>query len=142
MIQKLRGNQTSICGPFSPQYIVISEDLSNVKEKIDRINNEITEIHNSYELILNSLVTKYKFVDFRDSNNITYRMENQNNEIEIGRYIIATDKNSRYKGGFILNGYNPRLYYDNFNDIILSDPFRCLFEIHADGAYISHSFQR
>jgi hypothetical protein len=40
-----------------------------------------------------------------------------------------------------LNGYLPRLYYENHNDFVLPvDPFRCLFEIHGDGAYISHTF--
>jgi hypothetical protein len=67
-------------------------------------------------------------------------MGNKNNETEIEGYITATDRNSRYKGGFVLNGLLPRLYYENHNVILPSDPFRCLFEIHGDGAYISHSF--
>jgi hypothetical protein len=41
-------------GPYSPQYILKSEDLRNVNEKIDRSNNEITEISNTEKLILNS----------------------------------------------------------------------------------------
>jgi hypothetical protein len=48
------GNQTQSWSPYSPQYILTAEDLSNVKEEIDRINNEITEIHNTDTLILNS----------------------------------------------------------------------------------------
>jgi hypothetical protein len=68
-------------------------------------------------------------------------MGNKSNEIEIGEYILATDRNSRYKGGIVLNGYLPRVYYENHNDVVLlSDSFRCLFEIHGDGAYISHTF--
>jgi hypothetical protein len=68
-------------------------------------------------------------------------MGNKNNETEIGGYITATDRNSRYKGGIVLKGYLPWLYYENHNEFVLAvDPFRCLFEIHADGAYISHTF--
>jgi hypothetical protein len=40
-----------------------------------------------------------------------------------------------------MNGYNPRLYYENYNALVLKvDTFKCLFEIHSDGAYISHTF--
>jgi hypothetical protein len=39
-------------------------------------------------------------------------MGNKNNETEIGGYIIATDRNSRYKGEIVLNVYLPRLYYE------------------------------
>jgi hypothetical protein len=68
-------------------------------------------------------------------------MRNKSNETEIGGYITATDRNSRYKGGFVLNGSLPRLFYENHNDLVLPvDPIRCLFEIHGDEAYISHTF--
>jgi hypothetical protein len=68
-------------------------------------------------------------------------MGNKSNKTEIGGYITATDRNNRYTGGIILNGYLPRLYYENHNDVVLSsDPFRCFFEILGDRAYISHSF--
>jgi hypothetical protein len=68
-------------------------------------------------------------------------MGNKSNETEIRDYITATERNSQYKGGVVLNGYNPRLYNENHNDVVLPvDPFRCLFEIHDDGVYISHIF--
>jgi hypothetical protein len=46
-------------------------------------------------------------------------MGNKRNETEIGGYITATDRNSPYKGGIILNGYLPRLFYENHNDLVL-----------------------
>jgi hypothetical protein len=45
--QKLPWKSNTRLGPLSPQYIVNSEDLSNGKEEIDIINNEINEIHNA-----------------------------------------------------------------------------------------------
>jgi hypothetical protein len=38
-------------------------------------------------------------------------MGNKSNETEIGENSTATDRNSRYKGGDVWNGYIPRLYY-------------------------------
>ena len=129
-------------GPFYVESLVEKgdlEDVTNVQIALDNINDNILQIQTDISNIQPEEVTK--FVDFRDSNRITYRMGNKSTETEIGGYITATDRNSRYKGGIILNGYLPRLFYENHNDLVLPvDPFRCLFEIHGDGAYISHTF--
>jgi hypothetical protein len=50
-------------GAFYPQNIVISEDLSNVKEEIDRMTYKIIEIHNTGTFILNSFGTISQFAD-------------------------------------------------------------------------------
>jgi hypothetical protein len=42
-------------GPLSPQYIVQSDGIGIVKENIDKINNEIVELHNLDELILDTI---------------------------------------------------------------------------------------
>jgi hypothetical protein len=68
-------------------------------------------------------------------------MGNKSNETEIGGYITAIDRNSRNRGGIILNSYLQWLYYETHTEFVLPvDPFRCLFEIPGDGAYISNTF--
>jgi hypothetical protein len=38
-----------------------------------------------------------------------------------------------------MNGYNPRLYYENYNEFFLPvDIFRCLFGIQGDGIYVTY----
>jgi predicted nucleic acid-binding protein len=51
-----------------------SDEIRNVKEEIDKINNEMIEFHKTNEKILDTvggLRSKYKLIEFRDSIYIT-----------------------------------------------------------------------
>jgi hypothetical protein len=69
------------------------EDSSNVQAVLDTINNELLQIQTDITNIeTEEIIT---FVDFKDSNYITYYKGNKSNDIEFGGYIIRTDRNSQ-----------------------------------------------
>jgi hypothetical protein len=83
-------------------------------------------------IYINDKAYKYYFETYTDPSGNSFSM---GNEID-GGYITAKDINFHEEEGVCMNELVPQLYYKNLYDV---NPYRILFEIYNDGAYISHT---
>jgi hypothetical protein len=102
-------------------------------------NNTVFTLDQSGTLTLTGNINAiiHRFTNYTDSTGNVFEIGNgDENDSRFGGYITVHDSESQQEGGICMNGFNPQMYTKN---TFVSPPNRTLFEIHNDGAYISHS---